>query len=117
MAIGSQFYKDVSKIERKVWGISIRQLKAYVLLAGTALILGVEIFFLPDWAFLIFSLPTAIVLGYYPVFLLLDTWKEKKRKFELYFYYEDRPYRSGQIRRYGKHEFTSKETVKETDEI
>ncbi|MEI5992464.1 hypothetical protein A5881_004020 [Enterococcus termitis] len=117
MAIGSQFYRDVSKVERKVWGISLRQLKAYFLLLGIALILGVEIFFLPDWAFLLFSLPTAFVLGCYPVFLLLDTWKEKKRKLELHFYYEERTYRTGQIRRYDKHEFTQKETVKETDEI
>ncbi|WP_429951631.1 PrgI family mobile element protein [Enterococcus sp. AZ101] len=117
MAIGSQFYKDVSKIERKVWGISIRQFKAYVIFIGIAIVLGIEIFFLPDWAFLIFCVPTALILGAYPVLLLLDAWREKKRKIELYFYYEDRPYRSGQIRRYEKHEFTQKETVKETDSI
>lgn len=117
MAIGSQFYKDVSKIERKVWGISLRQLKAYLMLVGIAILLLIEIFFLPDWAFMLISIPTSFVLALYPVFLLLDTWKQKKRKLELHFYYEERAFKTGQIRSYAKHEFTQKENIKETDAI
>lgn len=117
MAIGSQFYKDVSKIERKVWGISVRQFKAFVMLGGIGVLSVVEIFFLPEWAFYIISIPSALLLGCYPIFLLLDTWKQKKRKLELHFYYEERAFKTGQIRSYAKHEFTQKETVKETDTI
>lgn len=117
MAISSEFYKDLSKVERKIWGISVRQLKAYVLLGLVGIVLTVEIFLLPDWAFMFFSIPTAVLLGAYPVLLLLNSWKAKRRKIELYFYYQERTYTTGQIRRYEAHEFTQKETIKETDTI
>jgi len=117
MALGSQFYKDMSKVEKKIFGISIRQAKAYVLLLGVGIVLGVETFLLPDWAFLLGTLPTAFILGSYPVYLLLDKWNEKKRKIALRFYYQERTFTTGQIRRYDKHEFTQKEGIKETDTI
>ncbi|EMW5628451.1 PrgI family protein, partial [Enterococcus faecalis] len=30
MAISSEFYKDLSKVEKKIWGITVREFKAYV---------------------------------------------------------------------------------------
>lgn len=117
MAMSSKFYKDISKVERKVWGVSWRQLKAYLMFLGIAGLMIAEIFLLPDWAFILFSVPSAMILGSYPLFLLLDTWKQKKRKFELRFYYEERTFQTGQIRRYRAHEFTQKKNVNETDTI
>lgn len=117
MAISSQYYRDLSKVEKKIKGISIRQLKAYSLLVCAGVVLGLEIFFLPDWAFLLVSLPTAFILAIYPVLLLLNRWKERRRKIELYFIYQDRIYMTGQIRRYEKHEFTQKQEIKETDKL
>lgn len=117
MAISSQYYRDMSKIEKKVWNISKRQLKAYTLLVGVSIILIIEVFLVPDWAFFLVSAPTVVLLAPYPVLLLLDQWKAKRRKMELYFLYQERTYMTGQIRRYGKHEFTQSKEVKETDRI
>lgn len=115
MAISSEYYRDLSKVEKKIWGISLRQLKAYTLLLGVAGILVVEVFFLPDWAFYLIGLATAFILGPYPVLLLINQWKEKRRKVELYFIYQERIYSTGQIRRYEKHEFTQSKEIKEND--
>lgn len=117
MAISSEYYKDLTKVEKKVWGITLREVKAYLCLVGIILLLLLEVFFLPTWAFLICSLATSFLLGWYPVFLLMNKWEEKKRAFLLRFYYEDRSFRTGKIRRYEKSEFIQKETVKETDVI
>jgi hypothetical protein len=117
MAMSSQFYRDMSKIEKKIWGISIRQLKAYALLAGVSVVIGIETFLLPDWAFYLVTLPTAFILGAYPVYLLLNRWTVKRRKIELSFLIEERTYTTGQIRRYEKHEFTQSKEIKETDSI
>lgn len=113
----SQFYRDVSKVEKKIWGISIRQLKAGFLLFLVAAVLMLEIFLLPTWIFNLVSIPTAFLLGIYPTYLLLNKWKDKKRDIELYFIYEDRFYTTGQIRRYEKNEFIQDKNVKETDPI
>lgn len=51
MAISSEFYKDLSKIETKIWGLSKREFKAYVSLAGITVLLVLEVIFLPDWLF------------------------------------------------------------------
>lgn len=117
MTISSQYYKDLSKVEKKIKGISFRQFKAYSLLVCTGVVLGVEVFFLPDWAFFLVSIPTAFILATYPVLLLLNRWKERRRKIELYFIYQERIYMTGQIRRYEKHEFTQKQEIKETDQL
>lgn len=117
MAISSEFHKDVSKVERRMWGITKRQLKAYFYLALVMVVMVAEIFLLPEWAFWIISIPTSLVLSIYPLMLLLNKWKEVRRKIELEFYYEDRVYQSGQIRRYDKSEFIQREGVKETDDI
>lgn len=115
--MSSQFYRDMSKVEMKIWGISIRQLKAYGLLAGVAVVITAEAFLLPDWAFLLVTLPTAFLLGTYPVYLLLDRWTVKRRKIKLSFLIEKRTYTTGQIRRYEKHEFIPDKKIKETDPI
>lgn len=117
MAVSSEFYKDLSKVEKKVWSISRRQLKGYLLLVGVFVVLTLEVFFFPDWAFLLFSIPTAVIFGYYPVLLLLNKWKEKRRQIELNFLILEKTYTTGQIRRYEKHEFTQAKEVKETDKI
>lgn len=117
MAVSSEFYKDLSKVEKKVWSISRRQLKAYSLLVGVSVVLIFEVFFFPDWAFLLFSIPTAVILGYYPVLLLLNKWKKKRRQIELNFLFLEKTYIAGQIRRYEKHEFVQEKEVKETDKI
>lgn len=117
MAISSEYYRDLSKVEKKIWGISLRQLKAYSLLIGVSIVIGIEVFLLPDWAFYIVALVTGFTLGIYPVLLLVNKWDEKRRKVELYFLYQDRIYMTGQIRRYEKHEFTQKKEIKETDRV
>jgi len=117
MAISSQYYKDISKVEKKIWGVSLRHMKAYLFLGFTGGILCLEVFFLPNWTFLLLSIPTAILLGFYPVLLLLDQWKAKKRDIELLFYYEERAYKTGQIRSYEKNEFIQESTIHETDPI
>lgn len=117
MAIQSQFYRDLSKIEKKVWGISFRQFKAFSILFGVALIVIGETLLLPDWALYFVALPTAFVLGYYPVYLLLGKWKKKKRDFELRFKIENVYYHTGKIRRYEKDEFIPDKHSKETQKF
>jgi len=114
MALSSQFYKDLSKIERKIRGTSVRQLKAVSMLIGITALLVVESLFLPNWAFWVISLPTSFALGFYPFLLLQNKWSTTKRKIELYFKEEDSYYRTNQIRRYEASEFIAKEGVKET---
>ena len=117
MAISSQYYRDMSKVEKKIWGVSLRQVKAYALLVGISILLVIEVFFVPDWAFFPVAILTAFLLCPYPILLLLNLWKEKRRKIELYFLYKERVYMTGQIRRYEKHEFTQKQEIKETDRL
>lgn len=115
MAISSEFYRDLSKIEKKIFRVSKRQLRGYAFLALAGAVLIVEALVFPDWAFLVFSFPSAVVLGTYPVLLLLNRWEEKKRRLLLTFYYEERSYLTGQIRRYTADEFTPDDAVQETD--
>ncbi|WP_033599167.1 hypothetical protein [Enterococcus faecalis] len=117
MAISSQFYRDISKIEKKLWKVSFRQLKGYTLLIGVGAVLVGEVLVLPDWAFFLVTFPTALLLGTYPVLLITNRWKAAKRRISLNFIYEDRFFTVGQIRRYEKNEFTQRKTVKETDKI
>lgn len=117
MAMSSQFYRDMSKVEKKFWGISRRLVKAIFLYVLVSVILVVEVLFLPDWAFYIVALVTSFALGTYPTLLLLNKWREKKRQLELQFLREERTYQTYQIRRYSKDEFIAKKTVKETDRI
>ncbi|PTN92737.1 type III secretion system protein PrgI, partial [Enterococcus faecalis] len=49
MAISSEYYKDLTKVEKKVWGITLREVKAYLCLVGITLLLLLEVFFLPTW--------------------------------------------------------------------
>uniref|UniRef100_UPI00359CA186 PrgI family mobile element protein n=1 Tax=Lactococcus garvieae TaxID=1363 RepID=UPI00359CA186 len=117
MAIQSQFYRDLSKIEKKIWNVTWRQFKAFSLLLGVAIIVVSETLLLPDWALYVVALPTAFVLGYYPVYLLLGKWKKKKREFELHFMIENTYYYAGKIRRYAKHEFIPDKNSKETQKF
>ena len=117
MAISSQFYKDLSKVEKKIMGVTPRQLKAYGLFVVDAVVLVAEVILLPDWAYLWVTLPTAFIFSIYPVGLLMNRWKQWKRNVELNFIYENRFYCVGQIRRYAKNEFTQAKTVRETDTL
>lgn len=117
MAVSSEFYRDLSKIEKKIFRISLRKAKAYALLALAVVPLTIEFIFLPDWIFYLVFFPTGALFATYPTLLLLDKWRERKRKVELYFSYEERVYQSGQIRRYEPNEFNPDKSVKETDEI
>lgn len=117
MAMSSQFYKDMSKVEKKIFKISVRQAKAYALYFLTTIVLIVEIMFLPEWAYLIVGLLTAFLLGTYPTLLMVNQWKRQKRKIELYFIDDERFFRTNQIRRYKKDEFIPKKGIKETDRI
>ncbi|MGL5895834.1 MAG: PrgI family protein [Lactococcus lactis] len=117
MAVSSEFYRDLSKVEKKIFKISLRKAKAYALLALAVVPLTIEFIFLPDLIFYLVFFPTGALFGTYPTLLLLDQWRERKRKVELYFSYEERIYQSGQIRRYEKNEFNPGKSVKETDKI
>jgi len=117
MAVSSEFYRDLSKVEKKIFRLSLRKAKAYALFALAILPLTVEFIFLPNWIFYLVFFPTGFLLAVYPTLLLLDQWRERRRKLELYFSYEEKVYRSGQIRRYEKHEFIQDKSVRETDEI
>lgn len=117
MAISSEFYKDLSKVEKKIWGITVREFKAYVCFVFIGILLLLEVFFLPDLLFMVCALVTSFALGWYPVLLMMNKWKEVKRAFYLRFYYEERTFQTGKIRRYQKDEFVQKETIKETDVI
>jgi hypothetical protein len=114
MAIQSQFYRDLSKVEKKIWGVSWRQFKAISMLIGVGTIVTAETLLLPDWALYLVALPTAFILGSYPMYLYLGKWKDKKREIELKFIMEDSFYQLGKIRRYGKHEFIPNKNTKET---
>ena len=78
---------------------------------------SVRSIFLPDLLFMVCALVTSFALGWYPVLLMMNKWKEVKRAFYLRFYYEERTFQAGKIRRYQKDEFVQKETIKETDVI
>lgn len=117
MAISSQFYEDLSKVEKKIFGVTYRQAKASVLLAGVTAVSIVEVFLLPDWAFYFVAIPTVGLMGFYPTLLLINKWRVFKRWLELKFLYENSFYYTGQIRRYEKHEFIPKKGVSETDKI
>ena len=62
------------------------------------------------------ALVTSFALGWYPVLLMMNMERSKK-SFYLRFYYEERTFQAGKIRRYQKDEFVQKETIKETDVI
>lgn len=111
MAIESEFYKDLSKIEKKYFKFTKRQFKAYLALSGATAVVFAESFFLPEWAFYLVTVPTALILSAYPVALLTDNWRVWKRKVQLKFQFEDNYYRSNQIRRYSKDEFISKDEI------
>ena len=113
----SQFYRDISKVEKRIRRVSIRQLKAYFYLVIISVALVCEVLLLPTWAFYIAALLTSLLLLPYPVLLLLNRWRECRRRIELYFLYEDRFYTTNQIRRYEVNEFTQNKSVHETDPI
>lgn len=113
----SQFYRDISKVEKRIRRVSIRELKAYFYLFLISVVLVCEVFLLPTWAFYLVALLTAFPLLPYPVLLLLNRWREFRRRIELYFLYEERIYTTNQIRRYETHEFTQDKSVNETDPI
>lgn len=117
MSMQSEFQRDISHMEKKLFGVSRRQFKAGVLLVIVCGIVVAEAFILPDWSFHVAAVLTALLLGFYPVLLFLDRWKEIKRKIQLYFIYEDCHYLTGQIRRYEASEFIQDSTIKETDKI
>ncbi|SJZ45441.1 hypothetical protein SAMN02745116_00366 [Pilibacter termitis] len=113
MAISSEYYRDLSKVEKRIFKVTKRQFKGFLLL-GVALIVGVaEVFLLPDWVYLLVSAPTVILLGTYPFLLILNKWKEFRRTIALYFIHEESFYQTYQIRRYEKHEFIAQKEVKE----
>jgi hypothetical protein len=112
----SEFFKDLSKVEKKYHGYSLQQLKVIFQFAGIVGITVGEAFLVPDWAFLYVTLPTAFLLGTVPTLKYLDKWKKVQRKIELFFIYEDNFYTTGQIRKYESHEFTQKTSVCETDD-
>lgn len=57
MAVSSEFYRDLSKVEKKIFKISLRKAKAYALLSLAVVPLTIEFIFLPDFIFyLVFSL-------------------------------------------------------------
>ncbi|MFP7307221.1 PrgI family protein [Enterococcus faecalis] len=113
----SQFYRDISKVEKKIRRVSIRQLKAYFYLFIISVVLVGEVFLLPTWAFYLAAIVTALLLVPYPVLLLLNRWREVRRRIELYFLYEERIYTTNQIRRVAANEFTQDKSVHETDSI
>lgn len=117
MSMQSVFQRDISQMEKKLFGVSRRQFKAGALLIIVIGIVVAEAFIFPDWAFNIIAVLTAFILGFYPVLLLVDQWRRVKRKIQLYFIHEDSHYLTGQIRRYEASEFIQDAKIKETDRI
>lgn len=113
----SQFYRDISKVEKRIRRVSVRQLKAYLYLFLISVALVCEVLLLPTWTFYFSAFLTALLLLPYPVLLLLNRWQEFRRRIELYFLYEERIYLTNQIRRYEPNEFIQKKFVHETDSI
>ena len=66
---------------------------------------------MPDLLFMVCALVTSFALGWYPVLLMMNKWKEVK-SFYLRFYYEERTFQAGKIRRYQKDEFVQKKQSK-----
>lgn len=106
----SEFYKDLSKIEKKYHGFSLKKIKIGLQFVGIAAVVLIEAFLVPDWAFYLVTLPTALALGTIPALDYMDKWKGYRRKLELFFVYEDNFYSTGQIRRYDAHEFIQNHT-------
>ena len=113
----SQFYRDISKVEKRIRRVSVRQLKAYLYLFLISVALVGEVFLLPTWAFYLVAIVTALILLPYPVLLLLNRWRKVRRYIELYFLYEERIYTTNQIRRYEVNEFIQDKSIHETDPI
>lgn len=113
----SEFYRDTSQMEKKLFGISKRQFRALLLYLLMAVIVILEALLLPEWSLFPAAFVTGVLLGVYPTLLLMDKWKLFKRKISLYFLYEERLYVTGQIRRYEKDEFIQEKGIKETDDI
>lgn len=113
----SEFYKDLSKIEKKYHGISLKKIKIGFQFFEITLIALVESFLVPDWAFYLVTLPTALFLGTIPALDYMDKWKRVRRKLELFFVYEDNFYTTGQIRRYEANEFIEKDNICETGDF
>jgi len=67
MAMQSEFQRDISQMEKKLFGVSRRQFKAGVLLVIVSGIVVAEAFILPDWSFHIVAVLTALLLGAYPI--------------------------------------------------
>lgn len=113
----SEFHRDISNIEKKLFGVTARQFKAVFILVIVSIIVVVEAFFLPDKLVYLMAFLTGVLLAPYPVLLLTNQWKKVKRKMFLYFSYEQSIYLTGQIRRYEADEFTQAKGIKETDNI
>ena len=114
----SEFYKDLSKVEKTTFRVTKSQFKAIIYLLITSVVIVVEAFFIPQGVlFYLTGGLTGVIFGVYPVLLLLGKWKEYRRRVELYFLHEERYLQSHQIRRYSKDEFIQEKTVSETDII
>lgn len=87
--ISLEFYKDLLKVEKKIWGIIVREFKVYVCFVFIGIFFLLEVFFLFDFLFMVCVLVILFVLGWYFVLLMMNKWKEVKRVFYLCFYYEE----------------------------
>ena len=77
MAISSEFYKDLSKVEKKSGELQSENLKRMFALFYRD-ISSVRSIFLPDLLFMVCALVTSFALGWYPVLLMMNKWKEVK---------------------------------------
>lgn len=118
MAVNSEFYKDMSKVEKKVWGITYRQLKAGLSLILSVVLISLSVFFIQDLALLIILVLICwLIFGLYPVLVMIGKADEIKRKLRTLFLYQNAYYYSGQIRRYAKNEFVQQKNISETDDF
>lgn len=94
MAISSEFYKDLSKVEKKSGELQSENLKRMFALFYRD-ISSVRSIFLPDLLFMVCALVTSFALGWYPVLLMMNKWKEVKRAFTYAFIMRNEPFRLG----------------------
>lgn len=117
MGLQSEFYKDLSTVEKTVFRVTKKKFKAGVLLGLTCVIIVVMAFIVPEWAIYPTTIGIGALLAPYPVLLLLGKWPEYRRKLLLHVIQEERVYQTNQIRRYDSHEFIQEKTISERDSI